>query len=190
MYILLLGLGLFLIPHSTRIIMPSLRENFIETRGKNSWQAMYSISSVLGLGLIIWGWMLYRPEADIIYDVPEWGRYVTSAFLWAALVLTFMTASFAGRIVVWVKHPMVTSLFLWSTGHLFANGDMASLLLFGSFAVYAVADRISVATRHEPDPVFKSYLSDIVGLVGGTVAFLVLYYWAHEFMFGLSPMIY
>lgn len=187
MYVLILGLLMFIVPHSSRIIMPGVRSKLIDARGKNTVAGIHSVSSLVGIGLIIWGWMLYRPVSDLLYVAPDWGRYVASLFTWIALVLIFMNVKAAGRIVVLVKHPAITAMFFWAFAHLFTNGDYASLLLFGSFSIFAAADRVSLAMRGDPDPVFKSYKPDVIGLVGGTITFLVFYYWAHEFMFGASP---
>ena len=41
-----------------------------------------------------------------------------------------------------VGHPMLTALMIWAFAHLLANGDLASVLLFGSLLGFAVYDRI------------------------------------------------
>jgi uncharacterized membrane protein len=42
---------------------------------------------------------------------------------------------------------MLVAVKLWAFSHLLTNGDLASVLLFGSFLVWAVADRISLKRR-------------------------------------------
>ncbi len=68
--------------------------------------------------------------------------------------------------------------------HLCANGDMASLLLFGSFLVYSLLGIVSATLRKtgkitEPQPVFR----DAITVVAGAVVFAVLVF-LHPYLFG------
>ncbi|VAW17651.1 hypothetical protein MNBD_ALPHA12-2327, partial [hydrothermal vent metagenome] len=92
-----------------------------------------------------------------------------------------------GRIRVLVKHPMLWGTFFWSAGHLMANGDLASVILFGSFLVYSIVDRVASYIKGDPNPVFVSYRSDIIAIVAGTVLYLIFALWIHGYLFGVTP---
>jgi uncharacterized membrane protein len=63
-------------------------------------------------------------------------------------VFIFLVAAYVpSRIKTSLKHPMLVAVKLWAFSHLLANGDLASVLLFGGFLAWAVADRISVKRR-------------------------------------------
>jgi uncharacterized membrane protein len=53
------------------------------------------------------------------------------------LALTYAAPDQARRIV---RHPMLTAVLLWAAAHLIPNGDAASLILFGGFALYSIVD--------------------------------------------------
>jgi uncharacterized membrane protein len=92
-----------------------------------------------------------------------------------------------GHIKRWVKHPMLAGVALWSIGHLLANGDLASLLLFGSFLAYAIVDRIAVIPRGDPAPAVLEPRGDLVAIIAGLAAFALFAFWLHGWLFGASP---
>ena len=59
-------------------------------------------------------------------------------------MILLVAAYVPSRIRTAVGHPMLTALMIWAFAHLLANGDLASVLLFGSLLGFAVYDRISV----------------------------------------------
>ena len=86
MLILVLGLVIFFGIHSIRIAAGDFRDTQIATNERR-WKGLYSLVSVVGLALIIWGWNVYRPDALEIYEAPAWGRHVASVLVLAAFVL-------------------------------------------------------------------------------------------------------
>ena len=82
---------------------------------------------------------------------------------------------------------MLAGIMLWSVGHLLANGDLASSLVFGAFLAYAIVDRIAVIPRGDPAPVVVQARSDLIAAVVGIVAFAVFGLWLHGWLFGVSP---
>ena len=187
MTILLLGLGLFLGIHSVRILASPLRDAQVAASPKR-WRGLYSLVAASGLGLIIWGWIVYRPAAPQLYDPPAWGRHAAMLLVWLAFILLPTANAPAGRIKATVRHPMLLGVILWSAGHLLANGDKASVLLFGSFLAWAVVDLLSAIRRKEPAPVVVKPRSDLIGVLGGTVLYLVFVFVLHRLLFGISPM--
>lgn len=187
MWVLVLGLLLFFVPHSLKMIVPGPRASFIAARGEGPWKGMVALPSLAGIGLMIWGWILYRDVAPEIYAVPEWGGSVASIANLLALILLMMSGGPVGRIKALVRHPMSIGIALWGLGHLISNGDLASLLLFGAWTLYAVIAAIVATVRGDPAPKFESSRGDLVAIVLGLVIYLGFVYFAHEFAFGVQP---
>ncbi len=112
---------------------------------------------------------------------------ITYLFVFFAFVLFAVPRSKAGRIRVLVKHPMLWGTFFWSFGHLMANGDLASVILFGSFLVYSIVDRIGAFMKGDPKPVFVSYRYDYMAIGIGAVLYVFFALWIHGFLFGVTP---
>ena len=186
MLILIAGLIVFFAVHLVRVVAPDLRESQIAANPRR-WRGLYSLASLAGFALIVWGWIVFRPEAPEVYMPPEWGRHVASALVAPAFILIVAAYQPAGYIKKWVKHPMITGVVLWSIGHLLANGDLASVLVFGSFLAYAIVDRIAVIPRGDPAPLVKRPRSDLVAIVAGLAVFAIFGFWLHGWLFGVSP---
>lgn len=186
MAILILGLVLFLGIHLTRVVAPGFR-NAQLAAGEGRWKGIYSVVSVAGLALIVWGWHLYRPDAPEVFTPPAWGRHVTPLLVLFAFILFPAANAPAGYIKHYLKHPMLIGTILWSGGHLLANGDAASLLLFGGFLVWSVIDLVAVIPRGDPAPAILKPRSDIIAIVAGAVLFAVFGLWLHEWLFGFDP---
>ena len=61
--------------------------------------------------------------------------------------ILLFAAYLPGRIKAKLRHPMLAAIKFWALAHLIANGDLASIILFGSFLAYAVFDRITLKRR-------------------------------------------
>lgn len=146
MLLLVCGLGVFLGSHLIPVF-PELKARMVGKLGENGYKGLFSISAALGLGLIIYGFGVARADgAPILYDPPVWLRHVTMLFM--IPVFIFLVAAYVPcRIKAVLKHPMLVAVKLWAVSHLLANGDLASVLLFGGFLAWAVIDRISVKRR-------------------------------------------
>ena len=187
MTILILGLVIFLGVHSARILAGPIRDGQMAASPRR-WKGVYSLASGLGFVLIILGWIHYRPAAPQLYDPPAWGRHATMALVWIAFVLLAGANGPVGRIKATVRHPMLLGTILWSTGHLLANGDQASALLFGSFLVWAIIDLASALGRKEPAPVVTKPIADLIAVVAGTVLYALFVLGLHRVLFGVSPL--
>ncbi len=185
---LILGLIVFFGIHVVRMVAPGFRAARIEALGEGPWKGIYSVVALVGLVLIVWGWMQYRAEAPQVYVPPEWGRHVTALLVLIAFILLGAGNGPVGRIRATLVHPFLIGIMLWAAGHLFANGDLASVLLFGAFLVYAIVNRIAVGFRSEPAPVFATYRGDIIAIVSGIVLYLVFVLWLHGLLFGVVPL--
>jgi uncharacterized membrane protein len=169
MSLLITGLILFLGVHSMRIVAPGWRDERIAAMGEGPWRGLYSLVSIVGFVLLVWGYGLARPEAPVLYEPPIWMKHVTALLMVLAFVSLAIYAVPAGRLKPMLKHPMLVSVKIWALAHLLANGDLASILLFGAFLVWAVFDRISVKRRAAPIPAAGPVVNDVLAIVAGLV---------------------
>ena len=193
MVMLILGLVIFLGIHSVRIVAPAVREQFIAQRGENAWKGLYTVASIIGFVLIVWGFANARYEGPILYVPPFWLAHVTLLLMLVSFILLIASNIPSGVIKPAVKHPMLLAVKLWAFGHLLANGDLASVLLFGSFLIWAIFDRISVARREaagllEP-PESGPVRNDIIAIVVGLVLYVLFVWKLHEWLIGVPPIV-
>ncbi len=187
MYILIVGLLIFYIPHAGPVFFPSFRQKAVDVLGLSRWRITYSIASVSGIIFIIWGWIVYRPIAPDIYYPPIWASYIALLLVWAGFVLFLVTKKQPGYILQIFKNPMMSGTLFWAIAHLIVNGDLASILVFGSFLIYAIASLIFNAIKGNVKYKFVSYQSDISALSFGTIIYVVFGFWVHGWLFGVTP---
>lgn len=186
MWILIAGLVIFFAVHLVRVVAGPWRERQIAAN-EGRWKGLYALASLAGLVLIIWGWVVFRPVAPQVYEPPQWGRYAAIVLTLLAFICLAAAYQPPGFIKVALKHPFLAGVMLWSIGHLLANGDLASVLLFGGFLAYAAIDRVAVIPRGDPAPAVMTWRGDVVALLAGAVVFAVVL-WLHPWLFGVSPL--
>lgn len=158
--------------------------------GYGPYMGIYSLVSIAGFVLIIWGFGAARPS-PILYTPPVWLAHINLVLMLAAMILLAAAYLPTGRIKKAVKHPMLAAVKIWAFGHLLANGELNSVLLFGSFLAYGVIDRIAVKKRGDigpgPDaPV--SAMGDVGAIVIGAAAYAAILYWLHPILFGMPAL--
>lgn len=158
--------------------------------GYGPFMGLYSLVSAVGLGMMIWGFGAARP-ASILYSPPTGLAHLNLALMLPAMILLAAAYLPTGRIKKAVKHPMLAAVKIWALGHLLANGELNSVLLFGSFLAYGVIDRIAVKKRGDigpgPDaPV--SAIGDIGAVVIGAGAYAAILLWLHPILFGMPAL--
>ncbi|MEQ9546135.1 MAG: NnrU family protein [Marinobacter sp.] len=185
---LIIGLVLFLGIHSLSIVNEPLRDRMHASLGELPFKGLYSLVSLIGLVLIVWGYGAARMDPTVLYTPPGWLRHLAMLLLIPVFPLLFATY-FPGKIKARLGHPMLVAVKLWALAHLLANGMLHDLLLFGSFLGWAVADRISLKRRSERPiatlPASKA--NDAIAVVGGLVVYVVFVFWAHQWLFGVAP---
>lgn len=184
---LLIFIGVHLIPTS-----PPARDSLVAKLGPGPYKAAFSIASLIGFALIVWGMGMARhSDVDLrLWTPPTWTRHIAFALMWPAFIL-LVAAYIPSHIRDKAKHPMLAAVKVWALAHLLANGDLAGLLLFGGFLAYAVYDRISVKKRGALGPLGARHggvLNDVVVVVVGTLAYLAMFRWGHPLLIGV-PLI-
>ncbi|SBT06029.1 conserved membrane hypothetical protein [Candidatus Accumulibacter aalborgensis] len=192
MMLLILGLVVFLSAHSTRIVADGWRTWQIDRLGEQRWKAIFSLVSLLGLALIVWGYGASRAEPVALWQPPGWTRHLAAVLMLPAFVLLAAAYVPGNRIKALVGHPMVLGTEFWAVAHLLANGNLADVLLFGSFLVWAVVDFAAARRRDRsgatPTPPTAVALSrDALVVVIGVVAWNVFAWLAHRWLFGVAP---
>ncbi|WP_428642551.1 NnrU family protein [Roseibium sp.] len=190
MTLLVAGLVLFLGIHSLPMV-PSVRGGLQSKLGENGYKGLFALVSFAGFGLLIYGYGLARMDGSpILYDPPLWARHLTMLLMLPVFI--FLVAAYVPcRIKVALKHPMLVAVKLWAFAHLLANGDLASVLLFGGFLVWAVVDRISVK-RRGPGAGQLAFvsgkpgkLSDIGVILAGLVVYGLFVWKLHPLLIGV-----
>lgn len=189
MAILIIGLAIFLGIHSISIAAPGLRARAVESMGPNPWRGVYSLVSAVGFVMILYGFHLARQAPVVLYAPPSWTRQL--AFLLMLPVFPLILAAYLpGRIKTAMKHPMLAAVKFWALAHLLSNGTLADVLLFGSFLVWAICDRVSFNRR--PPQIIRTApparFNDLIALIAGLALYVFFVMWAHLWLFGVSPV--
>ena len=190
MTILILGLIIFLGLHSVRIFAEDWRNATRARMGANAWKGLYSVISIIGFALIIWGYSLARQPPVVVWTPPPFTRHI--AALLAVIAFVFLTAAYVPRNGIKAKlhHPMTLGVKTWALAHLIANGTLHDILLFGSFLVWSVL--LFSASRRRDRVEGTVYPAGSGGataltIVGGIVAAVVFAGWLHAPLIGVRP---
>ena len=186
--ILVFGLTLFLGAH-VFVTLRTPRAALIKDIGEGRYKGLMALVSLAGLVLIGYGFGQYRATGWIdVWSPPGWTYYITQILMWPASI--FVVAAYSrGNIWRALKHPMLVGVKTWAAAHLISNGDLGSIVLFGSFLAWAVYDRITLKHRSDPGapaiPV-GGHRNDTIALVVGTVLFLALGFIFHSLVVGVA----
>jgi len=182
-----LGLVLLLGVH-TLTTQREVRAQIIATAGEGGYKVGYSLVSVLGLALIVWGFARYRATGWIdIWYPPAAMKHIAAALMLPAVILV-VASYIRGRIYAALKHPMLAGVKLWAAAHLLANGDLGSIILFASFLAWAVFDRVSLKRRADagaPPIPLGGPSNDLIAIAVGVVAYLALAFAFHPVVIGV-----
>ena len=190
MTLLILGLVIFLGMHAVRVFADDWRSRFIASRGAGAWKGLYSVLSVLGLALIIWGYGAARQQPVLLWIAPAWTRHLAALLTIPAFVLLVATYVPGNLIKARVHHPMVLGVTLWALAHLLANNTLADLLLFGGFLLWAVLSfRAARARDRAAGVVYPPGRAGptAVAVLVGVGAWALFAFWAHGLLFGVRP---
>jgi uncharacterized membrane protein len=189
--IMILGLAMFLGAHILTTMRKS-RAALIARIGEGPYKSAYSVVSLIGIVLIAYGFSQYRAAGMInVWDPPRWLRHVNNLLLWPAFICV-AAAYIPGDIKRVLKHPMLVGVKLWALGHLLANGDLGSIILFGSFLAWAAYDRVTLKYRTDPgapDFGLGGRDCDTLAVIVGTLLFLVFGFWFHPHVIGVPAFV-
>ncbi|HUF44907.1 MAG TPA: NnrU family protein [Aestuariivirgaceae bacterium] len=143
----------------------------LQQRLGRAYGPVFGIAATVSLVLIAVGWRAAGYVA--VYDPPMQGRQVTVGLL----LLSFLCLGvflFRGRLRQHLRFPLAIAVMLWGVGHLFANGDLASLILFGGLSAYAAAHfGFGRAYGMAPSRDVRSG-HDVVSLIAGLALYIAM----------------
>jgi len=184
---LVLGVFLWSVMHFIPAIAVAFRKNLIAKIGEKPYKGVFALLMVLSLYLIISGWRATIPEN--VYSPALWGRHATSLLVLIGFVL-FAASGSKTNIKRIVRHPQLAGLACWGIGHLLANGEARSIVLFGGLAAWAIIEIFLLNRRDgawvKPDSV--PLKKDLITVGAGFLAYIVFAV-AHQWLFGVSPFV-
>ena len=187
---LILGLVIFLGVHSVRIVAEDWRTRTRARLGENVFKGIYSVLSIFGFVLIVWGFGIARETPLVLWAPPRGLRHAASLLTLIAFVL--LAAAYVPRngIKASVHHPMVLSVKAWALAHLAVNGNLAHVVLFGAFLTWSVLNFI--AARRRDRALGTRYPTGVAAGTGLTVvlglgAWAVFAFLLHGMLIGIRP---
>jgi len=201
MALLILGLVLFLGAHSTRIFAENWRQATLERLGEKGYKGVYTLVSLVGFGLMMFGFDQVRWDSPVLWSPPVWAKHGAALLMLVSLVLLACVYSPRNAIKAKLHHPMVLSVKVWALAHLLANPRLADVVLFGAFLLWSVLnfraarqrDRLAAASLSagEGSGSLKPEVSSAatwraIGI--GVVVWAFLLSRGHAWLFGVSPL--
>jgi len=205
---LILGLILFLGAHSVRIWADGWRNQTIEAYGEKAFKGVYALVSILGFYLLVVGYGEARLQTVALWNPPIFTKHISMLLMLLSSILLVATYIPRNHFKMRLGHPMVLSVKVWALSHLLANGNLADLVLFGSFLIWAVLNfrsarardralllNLNVTEEAAGESIVESesahqpkLLSTIITLVGGIAIWALITFVLHAKIVGVSPM--
>jgi uncharacterized membrane protein len=189
MLFLVLGLLVFLGTHSLRITDDVPRERLIGRLGPTRFKMLYTLASLLGFVMLVYGFGVARDTPVLLWTPPPAMKHVAYVLTLVAMVL--MAAVYVPHNVIkaTVHHPMVLSVKTWALAHLLANGTLAHMLLFASMLLWSVLlFKASRARDKANQTVYApgNLASTILTVELGLAMWLIFIGWAHGWLIGVQ----
>lgn len=220
--ILLVVALLFIVSH-LGISSTPLRSMMVNVLGENGYLGVYSLIS-----LAVIGWLSYIYAGMAHADFLWLPGLVTSAVAKSLMPLSLLLIATgavaknptsmkmesalneeAGGILRITRHPVQWGILIWALSHMIANGDVASLIFFGSFAVISgigtvLMDRKLAIREGDRWQSFEAVTSNIpfAAIISGRnrlqlneigwktpvagLAIFTLLYWFHDLFTGIA----
>lgn len=185
-----LGLVIFLGVHSTRMVAGDWRSRTRARLGEGAFKGLYSLASLLGFALIIWGYGVARQQPVLLWSPPAAMRHVAALLTLISFVLLAAAYVPGNGIKARLHHPMVLGVKTWALAHLLANGNAAHVLLFGAFLAWAVLDFSAARRRDRAEGTVYPPgrpTATVLTVVAGAVAWVVFALWLHGWLIGVRP---
>ena len=189
---LILGLAVFLGAHSVRIFAEDWRTGTVARVGENPWKGIYSLISIAGFALLVWGYGQARLTSGLLYEPPLTLRHATWLFTLVSFVLLAAAYVPGNHIKAAVGHPMVAGVALWAFAHLLSNGRAADVILFGAFLAWAILDFVAArkrdraaGTRYAAGSAARTAMT----VVAGIAAWAAFAIWAHGWLIGVKVIL-
>ena len=168
---LILGIVIFFGVHLVPIF--ELKNVVINRYGKKPYMAVFALISALGLGLMIYG--KCQAEFTTIWQPMAWAHWVPVIVMWPISIL-FIWAEIPCSMKIKLRHPMLLGIVFMCISHLFANGDLASILLFASFGIYAIFTMLRQGFEKQESTIASSTpVMNLLGIIVGTLVYMLVF---------------
>ena len=187
MFWLFLGILLWSVAHLFPSVLPDVRKEFVEKLEEKKYMGIFAGVILLSLLLIVLGWC--NSAVDILYNAPALGKSLNMLFMLVAIVLLGASHG-TSRLRQYVRHPMLTGMHIWALGHLLANGETRSVLLFGGMLVWSSLSIYFINKRDGAwvKPVEIASMEKEIRLVAISVVVYLLLVLLHPYFTGVSVM--
>ena len=208
---LILGLILFLGAHSVRVVADNWRTQKIEAWGEKAFKGVNALVSLLGFYLLVVGYGEARLQTVALWNPPIFTKHISLLLMLFASILMFAAYVPRNHFKMRLGHPMVLSVKVWALSHLLANGNLADVILFGAFLLWAVLNFKSARARDkvqnqlafangnaneavnpvalpEDAPPRPNLFATLITLVGGMALWAVITFVLHAKVVGIAPM--
>ena len=185
---LVAGLVVFLGVHLGRALAPGWRDARVAAMGAGAWKGVYSLVSVAGFVLLVWGYQQAKVDAPVLVWAPPVGlRHAVSLLTLPAFVLLVAAYVPRNHFKSRLGHPMLLAVKLWALAHLLVNGWLHGIVLFGAFLAWAIV-AFRAARRREPaSRAGSSALATVATLVVGAGLWAAFVFHLHERLIGVAP---
>lgn len=190
MAILILGLLIFIGVHSIRLVSPSWRDAQVARFGRQGWRGLYSVASLVGFVLIVWGYGIARRAPTVLWMPPFGIRHLTALLVAVAFVLIVAAYMPGNRIKRTIGHPMMAGAAIWALGHLLANGTLNAVVLFGVFLVWGAVGVVVWRGRDRAAGIRYpegTLAGDVKTVVVGLIAWAIFAFVLHRWLIGVNP---
>jgi uncharacterized membrane protein len=145
-----------------------LRDTIISMIGEGTYMALFSLASVAGL---IWIGVAFGAARGAPGDTVYWLsstatrivqlfiQFIAVMFIVPGLMTRNPTSVGQGRasedqdvvqgMLRITRHPFLWGVAIWAGGHLLVDGDVASLIFFGTFLVLALSGTVSIDGKRQ-----------------------------------------
>ena len=144
MTLLIAGVLIWTLVHLFKRLMPKARASVDVKIGEGPAKGIIALIFLATIVMMVFGFMAAGEQA--VYEPPSWGAVVNNLLM---VIAVFLMGAGSGKGVspTLLRHPMLVGVIVWSGGHLLANGDMRSIVLFGGLGVWAVLNMLMINMR-------------------------------------------
>lgn len=191
MTLFILGLLTVLGVHSVRIFADDWRTQTMARIGRGAWMGLYSMASLAGFVLLVWGFGVAREQPLVLWSPPVAMRHVAALLTLLAFVLLAAACVPRNGIKARLHHPLVLGVKVWALAHLLANGTLAHVILFGSFLAWGVVSYRASQQRDRREGTrypAGTAMGTVMTLLAGGLTWLVFALWLHGRLIGIRPV--
>jgi len=195
---LILGLILFLGAHSVRIVADSWRTRCIEAWGEKAFKGVYALVALLGFYLLVVGYGEARLETVALWNPPRFTKHISILLMLFSSILLMAAYIPRNHFKMRMGHPMVLSVKVWALSHLIANGNLADVVLFGAFLIWAVLNfrsarardraQVQLSDASEDATLKPNLFATLIAFFGGMALWAVITFVLHAKVVGVAPM--